>query len=123
MGDMLRMVASVQQEKALGQFFDTAASELDLDTIGTPELMTVLNKLCQMMQLNYVNLPAFLLEVNRAAKKYGAKSVKIHVAEAKQREAEMQADDMNEAIEGDGEADEEEKDNYEIDDGEAFSEE
>lgn len=122
MGDMLRMVASVQQEKALGQFFDTAASELDLDTIGTPEIMTVLNKLCQMMQLNYVNLPAFLLEVNRAAKKYGAKSVKSHVAEAKQREAEMEEYE-NEGEDGEAGEGEEKIENYEIDDGEAFSEE
>ena len=114
--DYFKSAASSHADKAYRQFFDTAASELDLSVIGDAECMNMLNKLFSRTNINYRNLPAALLEIDRTLRKYGAQTIDEAQEEAEREEAEAAAEESNAENE---DAETEPKD-YELDDGDAY---
>ena len=119
-GDLLKQAASAASDRSFARFFDTAASELDLEIIGEAGIINMMHKILASVQVNYRNLPAILLEIDRTLKKYGARTVDELEAEQRRIEEENEAAEGEEGgEEGDGET-EENGDDETIDDGKAF---
>ena len=111
--DILKDVASAHSDRTYRAFVDEAASNLDLHVIGSPDIMNLVNRICATTQINYKNLPSFLLELDRILRKYGASTRDQIEREEREEEAEMEREESGE---------EDKPDSYELDSGEAFTE-